>query len=395
MFGREDDQTDYICMGGVDWWYKSRAHSEVQLMRRVAKNRRVVFVNSIGLRMPIPGRTTQPLARIVDKAKSVSKFLRRPVPELRRFWVMSPLSLPFYGSEAGRRLNRWLVRAQLVAVCRVLRIDRPVYVVTLPTGWDVVRTLPRRALIVNKADKYSTLPDVDRAFIGSLEQDLLKHADRVLYVSRALMDEDAAAVDGRSIFLDHGVDLEHFTPRPPAEIPVDLAAIPSPRIGYFGNLADYRVDFDLLERLAQELPDVQIVLVGDATCSMDRFDRYPNVHWLGSRPYEEIPAYGSGLDVALMPYPNNEWTRYINPIKLKEYLALGLPVVSSDVPEARLYRDWLLLATTPAEFVAKVRQALAGQTPSSPAERRAAVMPYSWDGRAEELMRVAESVGEP
>jgi len=384
---------DYVCMGGIDWWYKSHAHSEVQLMRRIAESRRVVFVNSIGLRMPLPGRTTQPWQRIVAKARSVGKFLRRPVADLPDFYVMSPLSLPFYGSPLGRRLNRRLVRAQLEAVCWWLGIRAPIFVVTLPTAWEVIEPLPRRALVVNKSDKYSTLPDVDQAYVAQLESDLLREADRVVYASRALMADDAAEVDGRGILLDHGVDLEHFTRRAPQDVPSDLTAIPSPRVGYFGNLSDYRVDFDLLERVAREVPEAQLVLIGEATCSMERFDRFPNVHWLGPRSYEQIPCYGSGFDVGLMPYLRNEWIRHSNPIKLKEYLALGLPVVSTEVPEVGRYTDWLFMADGPDDFVAKVRRAVAGEAPSDPDGRRAAVLPHSWDSRASKLRDIAESVG--
>jgi len=379
-------------MGGIDWWYKSHAHSEVQLMLRVAQRRRVVFVNSIGMRMPVPGRTSQPLGRIVDKAKSVAKFLRRPVPELDQFYVLSPLSLPFYGSRAGRVVNQWLVRLQLVAVLWWLDIRAPIYMVTMPTAWDVIRPLRRRALVLNRSDRFSTLPDVDQAFIASLERQLLAASDCVLFVSRTMMDEDSPLVNGRIVFLDHGVDLEHFTHRDDAEIPPDLTGIARPRVGYFGNIADYRVDMDLLERVAKELPDAQLVLVGESTAPMARFDALENVHWLGPRPYDEIPAYGSGFDVGLMPYLRNEWIRHSNPIKLKEYLALGLPVVSTEVPEVARYTDWLFMATDEDDFVAKVRAALAGQAPSDPAGRRAAMEPYSWDGRADELVQVAESL---
>jgi glycosyltransferase involved in cell wall biosynthesis len=384
-----------VCLGGIDWWYKSHAHSEVQLMLRVARTRRVLFVNSIGLRMPLPGRTSQPWSRIVDKARSVAKFLRRPVPELDGFYVMSPLSLPFYGSPTGRALNTWLVRAQLALVLRILGMRRPIFMVTMPTAWPVIEPLPRRALVVNKSDKFSTLPDVDQAYIASLERELLIAADRVLYVSRTMMEEDAPLAGDRAVFLDHGVDLEHFTERPDDELPGDLVALPAPRVGYFGNLADYRVDFDLLERIARELPEVQLVLVGESTSAMDRFTPLTNVHWLGPRSYAEIPAYGSGFDVGLMPYLRNEWIRHSNPIKLKEYLALGLPVVSTEVPEVGRYTDWLFMADDPDDFLAKLRLALDGGAPSNREGRRAAVEPYSWDGRAEELVALAESVAGP
>ena len=129
------------------------------------------------------------------------------------------------------------------------------------------------------------------------------------------------------------------------------ARIPHPRIGFFGNLRDQLVDFDLLERLARELPHVQVVLVGDATRAMERLTAHSNIHWFGFRPYNDVPRYGAGFDVAIMPWNDNEWIRNCNPIKLKEYLALGLPVVSTDFPEVRRYESVVRIARDADDFV--------------------------------------------
>jgi glycosyltransferase involved in cell wall biosynthesis len=109
------------------------------------------------------------------------------------------------------------------------------------------------------------------------------------------------------------------------------------------------------------------------------------VHWLGVRPYEEVPRYGAGFDVALMPWLRNPWIEASNPIKLKEYLALGLPVVSTDFPELARYRAVLTAVEDPDAFVDAVRAVLASGGPSTPEGRRAAVAHDSWDTRAEEL----------
>ncbi len=378
-------------MGGIDWWYGSHAHSELQLLRRVARTRRVLYVNSIGLRMPMPGKSTQPWRRVTRKVASVLRFLSRPIPDRPDFIVLSPIVLPLYGSPAGRVVASTLVRTQLRLTLLALGIRRPIFVVTLPTGYEVIEPLARRALVVNKADKFSALHDVDQEYIAELERTLLREADRVIYVSRALMDDDGDAVGDRGVFLDHGVDLEHFTRCDECDQPADLVEIPHPRIGYFGSLDDYRVDFDLLERVAREFPDAQLVLVGDATCSLERFDALANVHWLGERPYQEIPGYGSGFDVGLMPYLRNEFIRNSNPIKVREYLALGLPVVSTEVPEMHRYDEWVQIADDYDEFVAAVGRCLRGEAPSDPAGRRAAVAAQSWDVRADEFVAIAES----
>ncbi|MEV4176196.1 glycosyltransferase [Nonomuraea sp. NPDC049709] len=376
----------YVCFSAQDWWYHNRAHSDFQLMRSVAGRRKVLVVNSIGMRMPTPGRTTQPLRRIGRKLRSVAKFVRRPMPD---FYVMSPLPLPFYGSPLLRRVNAVLVRAQVRVVCRAIGLTEPVIMVTIPTAWDVVRPMRRRALLFNRSDRHSAFPESDTGTIQGLEEALLRRADHVLYVSGALMAEERHLTGDRAHFLDHGVDLEHFTRRD--RLPADLADIPGPRVGFFGALDDFVVDFDLLERIAADLPDVSLVLIGDATVPMERLTEHPNVHWLGFRPYEDIPAYGSGFDVAIMPWLDNAWIRHANPIKLKEYLALGLPVVSTDFAELANYTDRVRAVTDPAEFIAAIRSTLDDGGPREPQALRESVLGASWSSRAAELMAMAEA----
>ena len=119
---------------------------------------------------------------------------------------------------------------------------------------------------------------------------------------------------------------------------------------------------------------------------MERFEKYDNVHWLDFKAYEEIPAYGSGFDVALMPWLRNEWIRHCNPIKLKEYLALGLDVVTTDFPELRWYDDVVSVAKDPDDFVALIKRSIdeGGLVPE--AKRRARVDGATWDARTQELL---------
>jgi GT2 family glycosyltransferase/glycosyltransferase involved in cell wall biosynthesis len=385
--------TALVCFSAQDFWYHNRAHSDVQLMRRLAATREVLLVNSIGMRMPLPGRTTQPLRRVARKAASISKLLRHPFAELPGFAVLSPVVLPLYGSRAGRALNARVVAWQVRWACRRLGIEKPTVVVTIPTAVDVLPHLATSGVVFNRSDKHSEFAETDQALIRSLEDRLLRESDAVVYVSRQLMSDESDRTGHRASFLDHGVDLEHFLPVVPDDEPAELAAVPRPRIGFFGGIDDYVVDLDLLERTARELPEAQLVLVGDATCPMDRLTRLPNVTWLPRRPYEEIPAYGRAFDVAVMPWLDNDWIRSCNPIKLKEYLALGLPVVSTDFPEVRHYADVVRIAGSPADFVEQVRRTLADSGPSTPAARRAAVDASSWDAVAERLARTCDAVG--
>ena len=384
---RNVDGPGFVWFAAQDWWYHNQAHSDFQLMRQVARDRPVLVVNSLGLRMPTPGKSTHTARRVLRKVRSTAKLVRRPVPELPGFHVMTPFLIPAYGDTTAARLNAWLVRQQVRVVSRVIGVgDAPHIGVTIPTAWPVVEPMRRSSLVFNRSDLHSAFPEADGAWVAGLEDSLMRHSDTVLYVSHELMERDGAVVEGRSVFLDHGVDIDHFSPT--GEIDPEVAAIPRPRLGFFGGLDDYVVDMDLLRRTAEENPDASLVLVGDATCSMDELTRLPNVHWLGFRPYSAIPAMGRGFDVALMPWLDNEWIRFANPIKLKEYLALGLPVVSTEYPEVDAYRKQVLVAHDRSDFPGMARRAV--ESAPDPQEQRDSILTSSWAARARHLVAEAD-----
>jgi len=362
-------------------------------MRRVAERRPVLFVNSIGMRMPAPGRTPQFARRILRKARSVLRFLKQPLADVPNFHVLTPVILPFYGSKTMRAVNARLVREQVRMVAKWIGIDPDdaVILVTIPTAVEVVRDWPRRSLLTNRSDLHSAFEETDQAFIRSLENELVASSDVALYTSHSLMRAEGSIAGDRAVFLDHGVDYDRFaaatgTPHP------DLADIPGPIVGFFGGIDDYVVDLNLLKKVAEDLPDCSLVLIGDATCPIDDIVSLPNVHWFGFRPYEQIPSYGAGFDVALMPWLRNEWIEQCNPVKLKEYLAIGLPVVSTDFPEVHFYADAIAIAADHDHFVKLVREALDGKAVGTLRTRKARVEGVTWDRQAEELVALGEGI---
>lgn len=383
----------WICFSAQDWWYHNRAHSDFQLIRRVARERPVLFVNSIGMRMPAPGRSSQFARRILRKAKSMLRFLKQPLADTPNFHVLTPVILPFYGSKTMRAVNARLVREQVRMVAKWIGIDPDdaVLFVTIPTAVDVVRDWPRRALVTNRSDLHSAFEETDQGLIRSLEQELVSSSDLALYTSHSLLRTEGSIAGDRAVFFDHGVDYERFASATGTPHPA-LADIPRPIIGFFGGIDDYVVDLDLLKRVAQDLPDCSLVLIGDATCPIDDLVGLPNVHWLGFRPYEEIPSYGAGFDVALMPWLRNAWIEQCNPIKLKEYLAIGMPVVSTDFPEVHFYSDAIAVAGDHDEFVSRIREALDGDAVGTQQSRKARVEGATWDRQAEELINLGEGL---
>lgn len=383
-----------VVFSAQDYWYHNRAHSDVQLARALSADGRVLLVNSLGMRMPTAATTTEPLKRVTRKLRSMARTLRRPEPAHRDLFVFTPISVPLFGHPLARRINARFVAIQVRLALALLGRRRPPDVlITLPTAWDVVARLKVASVITNRSDKYSALPEANQALIAEMEREMLAASDAAVYVSQRLLDEESGLVKrGSVIYLGHGVDFDHFDAGAREPEPADIAAIAHPRVGFFGGIDDYVVDLALIAELAKRGPDLQIVLIGAATCPMDDLTSRPNVHWLGLREYDQIPAYGAAFDVAIMPWLDNEWIEHCNPIKVKEYLALGLPVVTTAYPEAAAFADVIAIADGVDGFVELVEQAARGDGVADAAARRDRVRNDSWAGRAAELRRLQDAV---
>jgi glycosyltransferase involved in cell wall biosynthesis len=374
-----------------DWWYHTHGHSDTQLALQFARTRPVLFVNSIGMRVPNVRTDNAFTSRVVRKLSSATRGLRRPVPGLP-LHVFSALTVPMYGSERGRRFNAALVHAQVRVVLGALRMRDPLFFVTVPTALPVVAALGARDIVYNRADEHGTFEEADQHYIRELEAELLDRASVVLFYNEALFERERDRVRGTSLFLDHGVDGDRFHPRGVAPERDPLAGIARPRAGFLGGVRDRLVDLDLLRAAALALPDVNFVVVGPVLSPLGDLATMANVHCTGPRAYDEMPAVARALDVALLPYRDTPWMRSANPVKLKEYLATGLPVVSTDFPAVRRYADVANIAASPDAFITALRRAidLAADEPREMRSRRRATVVTpgaSWAAKADQVLR--------
>jgi glycosyltransferase involved in cell wall biosynthesis len=384
-------QSGILMFSAQDWWYHNRAHSDFQLMTRAARHRNVLLVNSIGMRMPMPGRSTLPFRRMWRKLQSVMRGVCRPLPEAPNYVVMTPIFFPLYSHLRAREFNARVVRVQVERQLRRLAIRNPDIIVTIPTAWDVASPMARRSLVYNRSDRHSAFTEADTTLIRTLERTLFRRADGIMYSSRALLESERGFTGNRGHFVDHGVDTRHFAARPHTGRLTALGCS-RPVIGFFGGIDDYIIDFDLLERIARERPNYNLVLVGDATLPIDRLTRYANVHHLGFRPYQEIPELGADFDVAIMPWLDNDWIRSCNPIKLKEYLSLGKEVVTTYFPEVEHYLDFVHVAKNSSDFLTCLDAVVAGR--KAPGDRSKLLANATWDNRSNELLNWIDQIAE-
>lgn len=372
-----------ICFAGEDWWYHF-PHSKNHIMKRLARQNRVLFVNSLTLGLPSFSNPDL-LMKIRRKFRSYLRWLRK-VPE--GLWVLSPIILPLFGSKAARKLNRLLLILQLRLVMLLCGMRRPIVWVASLAAIDVVDHLGAKLIVYQVSDKYDANEDssLSRDVIREMDRQLKKRAAVVMYSGRKLF-EEAADVPHR-YFLEQAVDFEHFATEA-ADTAPDITCIPRPVLGYFGYM-DYVMDAPLIEEVAKLRPEWHWVFIGTKSNLVQI--SAPNVHFLGRKPYSELPRYLRHFDVCVLPWNSqNVFTSYGSAIKVREYLASGKPVVISplyeylNTPGIRIYRGT-------QEFISTVEDVLQHDTPADRRLRQSAVKDSTWDARTQQVAALISSL---
>jgi uncharacterized SAM-binding protein YcdF (DUF218 family)/glycosyltransferase involved in cell wall biosynthesis len=381
---------DIVCISSIDWDAHWQIHHQIA-SSLVAAGNRVLFVENTGVRTP----GVRDIARIRQRAVNwwrSTKGFREVRPNL---FVYSPLFLPFPYSALARRFNRLALFRGLKRWMTATGFRRPLLWTFLPTplALDLIAEIDPSLVIYYCADDFAaTSPGARR--VRESEADLFRRADLVFVTSERLREKAAAFSSAVHIF-PAGVDFAKFAAvRAGSDgMPADLGALRRPVAGYVGALHVW-VDQNLIADVAAALPDVTFALIGPPQVDVARLQEHPNVHLLGARPHDQVPAYVKGFDVALVPYLQSEFTASVYPVKLNEYLAMGVPVVATDLPEIRRFNeqhgDVLAVASTSAGFADAIRRALQSDGDTE-AERRIGVARVnSWPQRLEEMSALVE-----
>jgi glycosyltransferase involved in cell wall biosynthesis len=372
-----------ICFAGEDWWYH-HPHSKYHLMRRFAKaGNRVIFVNSIS--MGLPGLSNKDLLpRIRRKLGSYAR-LARPTPE--GVTVVSPAVIPFFGSRAARAANRKLLAVQIGQLARRRGLTRPILWIAIPTAAEMIGEFDEQFVIYQVSDKYdANLMDhaTDLQTIRKLHERAIDNADLVLYSGQKLLAEAERGRE-RSFLLEQAVDFDHWSQvgAGKLEIAEAVARVPGPRLGYFGAIEPWLLDQELIKRAAREHPEWHWIFIGNKSRGVE-VESLPNTHFLPPVPYQELPRYAAGFDVCVLPWDTaHSFTSYGSAIKVREYLATGLPVVISPLPEYEAMSGVLRIARTHDDWFSMLQEALHEKDPAAAQARQSAVADGTWDARAE------------
>jgi len=341
---------------GEDW---GRHPSSTQhLMKCMTIKHGVFWVNSIGLRRPklTDGK------RIIEKLKqlnnaSANNFNQNKTladVEVKPLEILAPIALPCPGSRIAYVINRLLLTYQTRAILARHVVDKNlprILWLSLPTGRCVIDALEEDIVVYYAGDDFSALHGVDHKQVNFEETELVKHADIIFAASDNIARQFPQS---KTYLLPHGVDLTHFSSvceRPGHYPDSDLV------VGYYGSITRW-LDFELITFLARARPDITFLFIGKIEFDDCPIFEYDNIVHLEDMPHGELIQYAANWQISLIPFVDNEQIKACNPLKLREYLAIGHPILSTKYPAVTVFSECIYIAEEKQQMLEQLNAAL-------------------------------------
>jgi Glycosyl transferases group 1 len=366
-----------------DDWGEHPSSSQ-HLFRRIAQTHNVLWVNTIGMRKPLfswgdLAKARRKIRKMLDWQLDRAK--KRDDPP--RLTVCQPVMLPYANNALIRKWNAASVRRAVTKRARQIGMQRPILVSTVPNACDLVGKLEESRTVYYCVDDFSTWTGFDHDLVRQMDAAMIAKADVILTTSQSL--HDHVTRTGKLVsMLTHGVDIDHFAMIPDREHPV-LARICGQRIGFFGVIDD-RLDQALIRAVASARPDVAIVFAGPVLSMPTQLSELPNIHFIGSIAYAHLPFFVAGLSALILPYKVDDSTVAIAPLKLKEYLATGRPVIATSMHEVLAFSEHLICCDDGDSWLRAVDTAL--KTPLKKGRHNIPdwLLAQSWDNKAAQML---------
>jgi glycosyltransferase involved in cell wall biosynthesis len=381
---------------GEDWGM--HPSSTQHIIKILGKTRTIIWLNSIGLRKP--KLTFHDLFRTFKKIKSFI-FNQRESRNITKdgnyqFIIINPLVMPCANSWLSLTLSKIILRLQVRLAARKTSLKDPIIWTSLPTSVDYLKIFKGAPCVYYCGDDFSSLAGVDHNFVAQKESALIKKSSYIFTASEKLDDKFP---QDKVINIPHGVNFSMFSDRiyiSPGDQPQG-----KPIAGFYGSISTW-LDQALLVKTIAALPDWNFVLIGKIECNVDKLSRFSNVYFLGTKPHHQLPQYIQSWNVAMLPFVDNKQIQMCNPLKLREYLASGTPIVTTDFSALNGYRKYIQIANEYNPFYQAILLANAEITPlinfnqlnniddvlkitKGRALRKACVSKESWESRARDI----------
>jgi len=366
---------------GNDWFAENRTSSH-HIARQVAQEMPLLYIDTPGMRSP--------RMRIRDLRKVfriMRAWLANPEQLGQQFWHLTVPQFPLRRIPLVQKLNRIIGRWSVRRAVRFLNFGRRLSWFTVPHPAEMAGTVGDEFIVYYAVDDYAALAQVDRDRIRQFDDVLTSRADLVFVTSQSLFDEKRS-LNRNLNYSPHGVDFELFCKAedPDTPVPDGARGLRRPVIGYYGSIAG-QMDLELVAYLAGQRSNWTFLLIGLVSVDPAILRGLPNIHLVGPQPYQSLPGWAKAFDVAIVPYRRDRFVLRSNPLKIREYLATGKPVVSIRTPEIERFAEFILLADSNEEFLHKIDQALTGDSSELRQARMNSVRNCSWEARAESALR--------
>lgn len=358
------------------------------LVRQLLPEFQVLWVNTIGTRAPRLDVAT--IKRVGEKLKQWSgkpdsSELTEDVSTHPNLQVINPRMWPWFCKPRDRRLNSWLLSRQLAP--QIEALPQPVTAITtLPITADLPGLLPIEKWVYYCVDDFGEWPGLDGNTLRTMDEQMIAQADEIVAVSEHLQ-QMIESNNRESTLLTHGVDLDHWTKK--KEVPnqhIDsITSNLSGPLAVFWGVVDRRLDTKMLTSLSKRMNDGNILLVGPQQDADPDILSLPNVHAPGPVPFADLPNLAGRADVLIMPYADLPVTRAMQPLKMKEYIATGRPVIVSSLPAVKEWSDCMDVCDNSEQFAAAVIERLDGNIPNEQRHARTRLQSESWASKAKQL----------
>ncbi len=377
-----------VCAATADWDAPLWTNKQHLMSRLAARGTYVLYMDSPGHRAPT--LSGQDAGRMWRRARAWRPHARLVADHVLRD---SPLVIPLHRHAAIRSANAALLTARLRRNRAHLGIDRAVLWAYTPSAIRLHDPTWHSALVYHCVDDLSAYPGISARSIAEDEAELIRRADVCLASSRPLFDR-LMSMAARAV---------EYWPNPAATEAYSSARRPNrhgerPVIGFIGAIQEHKVDTGLITQCALALPECWIDMVGPlglglGSSAIDPGDFPSNVRFTGAVPKEALPKIVASFDVGIIPYRLNDYTRHVFPMKVFEYLAAGLPVVSTPLPSLVGEVEHIDYASSAAQFVDAIRSGIDSRADERASDRRADyAADHSWERRADTALSLLQKL---
>jgi glycosyltransferase involved in cell wall biosynthesis len=360
-----------------DW---GRYPSTLQHVARVLmkNNNRIFWVGSLGLRRPKINlsdinRALKKIMKIFTRSAEIAKNEITPV-------LIFPFVIPFHDFRIIRFLNAIFISRAVKKVLFRHQAASPILITSAPVTDQLIGRLGESSSFYYCVDDYSSM---DGAFksIAELEKKLVAKVDGVFAVSDYLF-KTRKSPKGQTYYAPQGVETDHF--KKTDDLAPQVKDLAKPVIGFFGLISEW-IDLEVIYDCVSHYPDYTFLLIGKTVRDLSRFLDSKNFTYLGAVDYKDLLKYASVFDVGLIPFELNDVSIASNPLKLLEYFSLGIPVVSSNLPEVCKFNDLVFVAKDRTDFVQLIKTAVEDNRADRNLLRVKKSKEFSWEAVTEKI----------